>query len=621
MNTPIYNKLKELDSEKRIPFHMPGHKRTDFGAFFGIEKMDITEITDYDNLHEPEGIIRESMDLVKDIFKSTESWYLVGGSTLGILVSISSVCKPGDKILIGRNCHKAVYNCIRLLQLEAVYCYADISQKYDVCVDMKPEMVEKKLKENPEIKAVVLTSPTYEGVVSDIKGIKKTIQPYGIPLIVDEAHGAHFVFDKYFPDSATKQGADLVIQSTHKTLPSLTQTAVLHLCSDLIKKEQVEEMIDIYETSSPSYLLMASAEYGIMYMKEEKEQLAQYVDNLKIFRKKCEQLQKIELLDQKKLGCFAYDNGKLVFSIKNCGINGKELFHLLYDKYHIELEMENLTYGIAMTSVCDTKENFEKLWAAISEIDKIYDCREKQNELEKKIQTEDLIGENFVTKNLEFVYPPKMMESWQCRGRQVENIKLSDAVGRISGKYVMIYPPGVPILVPGEKILKETVENITPNFLLQNFLLSNLTYGIAMTSVCDTKENFEKLWAAISEIDKIYDCREKQNELEKKIQTEDLIGENFVTKNLEFVYPPKMMESWQCRGRQVENIKLSDAVGRISGKYVMIYPPGVPILVPGEKILKETVENISQYLYNGYNVLGLSKEDQVQVLLKGDFIR
>lgn len=461
MNTPIYNKLKELDSEKRIPFHMPGHKRTDFGAFFGIEKMDITEITDYDNLHEPEGIIRESMDLVKDIFKSTESWYLVGGSTLGILVSISSVCKPGDKILIGRNCHKAVYNCIRLLQLEAVYCYADISQKYDVCVDMKPEMVEKKLKENPGIKAVVLTSPTYEGVVSDIKGIKKTIQPYGIPLIVDEAHGAHFVFDKYFPDSATKQGADLVIQSTHKTLPSFTQTAVLHLCSDLIKKEQVEEMIDIYETSSPSYLLMASAEYGIMYMQEEKKQLAQYVDNLKIFRKKCEQLQKIELFDQKKLGCFAYDNGKLVFSVKNCGINGKELFHLLYDKYHIELEMENLTYGIAMTSVCDTKENFEKLWAAISEIDRICDCREKQNELEKEIQTEHLIKENFVTKNLEFVYPPKMMESWQCRGRQVENIKLSDAVGRISGKYVMIYPPGVPILVPGEKILKETVENIS----------------------------------------------------------------------------------------------------------------------------------------------------------------
>lgn len=451
MNTPIYNKLKNLDSEKRIPFHMPGHKRTDFGAFFGIEKMDITEITDYDNLHEPEGIIRDSMNLVKDIFGSKESWYLVGGSTLGILVAISSVCTQGDKILIGRNCHKAVYNCIRLLQLEAVYCYADISQKYDVCVEMSPETVQKKMKENPDIKAVVLTSPTYEGVVSDIAAVKEVLRPYNIPLIVDEAHGAHFIFHEYFPKSATECGADLVIQSTHKTLPAFTQTAVLHLCSNLIPKERVEEMLDIYETSSPSYLLMASAEYGIMYMKENKEQLTEYVDNLMNFRKKCEQLKKIELLSQKKLDCFAYDNGKLVFSVKNAGMNGKELFSLLYKKYHIELEMENLTYGIAMTSICDSKENFDKLWKAISEIDKI--CVGKSLSGDKK--------ENFNTINISEISLPKVMESWQCRGKETEIVGLKDAVGRISAKYVMIYPPGVPILVPGEKILQETVENIS----------------------------------------------------------------------------------------------------------------------------------------------------------------
>ena len=169
-----------------------------------------------------------------------------------------------------------------------------------------------------------------------------------------------------------------MIQSTHKTLPSFTQTAVLHLCSDIVTKEQVEEIIDIYETSSPSYLLMASAEYGIMYMKENQGQLAEYVDNLKNFRRKCEQLQKISLLNQKKLNCFAYDNGKLVFSVKGCGINGKELFQLLYEKYHIELEMENLTYGIAMTSICDKKEDFDELWKAISEIDKM--CEEKERE-------------------------------------------------------------------------------------------------------------------------------------------------------------------------------------------------------------------------------------------------
>lgn len=510
MNTPIYNKLRELEAEKRIPFHMPGHKRADFGAFFGIEKMDITEITDYDNLHEPEGIIRESMNLVKDIFKTEESWYLVGGSTLGILVSISSVCRQGDKILIGRNCHKAVYNCIRLLQLEAVYCYADISSEYDICEDMKPETVERKLKENPDIKAVVLTSPTYEGVISDIAHIKEVMRPYGIPLIVDEAHGAHLIFHEYFPESATEVGADLVIQSTHKTLPSFTQTAVLHLCSDIVSKEQVEEMIDIYETSSPSYLLMASAEYGIMYMKEKQEQLAEYVDNLKSFRRKCEQLQKIALLSQEKLDCFAYDNGKLVFSVKECEINGKELFHLLYEKYHIELEMENLTYGIAMTSVCDKKEHFDKLWEAIFEIDKLCDSRQKQ--------------------------------------------KLNEALNKIE---------------------------------IQNQDKTN-------TEICNKTRTetgvFDK-----SEIEKSIQNTVK-NKLQEKKQT---------------IYPPKVIESWQCRGKEMETVTLSEAVGRVSGKYVMIYPPGVPILVPGEKILKETVENISQYLYNGYNVLGLSKKQML----------
>lgn len=513
MNTPIYNKLKELDSEKRIPFHMPGHKRTDLEAFFGIEKMDITEITDYDNLHEPEGIIRESMDLMKDIFGSEESWYLVGGSTLGILVAISSVCRQGDKILIGRNCHKAVYNCIRLLQLEAVYCYADISEEYDVCVDMKPEKVREKLKENPDIKAVVVTSPTYEGVVSDIAAIKEVIRPYDIPLIVDEAHGAHFIFHEYFPASATERGADLVIQSTHKTLPSFTQTAVLHLCSDLISKEQVEEMLDIYETSSPSYLLMASAEYGIMYMKENEGQLTEYVDNLINFRKKCEQLKKIELLSQKKLQCFAYDNGKLVFSVKKAGINGKELFSLLYKKYHIELEMENLTYGIAMTSVCDSKENFDKLWKAILEIDEM--CVERC--VKKRFSEYENFGNS------------KFLAKTDRKQSRKENIKK--------------YADG--------------------------------------------------------------DNNEKQSENKESSNQKNIFEGN----------NPKILESWQCRGKEIETVELKKAIGRVSAKYVMIYPPGIPILVPGEKILQETVENISQYLYNGYNVLGLSEEKCI--VLKG----
>ena len=436
MNTPIYNKLKELDSEKRIPFHMPGHKRTDFGAFFGIEKMDITEITDYDNLHEPEGIIRESMDLVKDIFKSTESWYLVGGSTLGILVSISSVCKPGDKILIGRNCHKAVYNCIRLLQLEAVYCYADISQKYDVCVDMKPEMVEKKLKENPEIKAVVLTSPTYEGVVSDIKGIKKTIQPYGIPLIVDEAHGAHFNFHDKFPESAVKRGADAVIQSIHKTLPSFTQTALLHLNGNLIDKDRVKKYWNIYQSTSPSYILMAGISRCLTFLEDNmcdsvsSGYMDEYVFRLTNLRKEIKKLKYIKLQE-------VDDISKIVLVVND----GKNLYDKLLNDYGIQLEMASVNYCIAMTSVGDKQVYYDRFIEALRELD----------------TPENEYSGSYSPALVKAVVALNMYEADSCDN---ETVNIRDSIGHIAASNICFYPPGINLVNAGEVVTQEVIDVI-----------------------------------------------------------------------------------------------------------------------------------------------------------------
>ena len=518
----LLERLTEYAGSDAYPFHMPGHKRREIpdgipGGFPDPYGIDITEIDGFDNLHHAEGILKDAMETAAAIYGADRSWYLVNGSTCGILSAVFATTENGGKILTARNCHKAVYHAICLNRLEAEYLYPEEITEFGINGGIRAEDVRKALEKDAmrcagnsgdvrgkitKIQAVLITSPTYEGVVSDIRVIADVAHEYGIPLIVDEAHGAHLIFHKYFPDSAVQEGADLVIQSTHKTLPSFTQTAVLHLCSDIVTKEQVEEIIDIYETSSPSYLLMASAEYGIMYMKENQGQLAEYVDNLKNFRRKCEQLQKISLLNQKKLNCFAYDNGKLVFSVKGCGINGKELFQLLYEKYHIELEMENLTYGIAMTSICDKKKDFDELWKAISEIDKM--CEEK----EKK------------------------------------NRSLNKAVNEI-------------------KIAIQNQDKVE-------------------IEICD--KNKPKIETKIHNHYKV--IQEKENE-----QT---------------IYPPKIIESWQCRGKAMETVELADSTGRVSGKYVMIYPPGVPILVPGEKILKEIVENISQYLYNGYNVLGLS---------------
>lgn len=452
MNTPIYTKLMQLKNEKRVPFHMPGHKRRGNGVFKEIENLDITEITDYDNLHHPEGIIRESMDKLKQIYGTRESWYLVNGSTVGILAAISACCEQGDGILIARNCHKSVYNAIRLLHLEAHYFYPDLSKRYDLIEnigDRQIKEIQDILENNKKIRAMVLPSPTYEGVVMDIARLKKVTEKYNVILIVDEAHGAHFPFHEYFPKSAIDCGGDIVIQSTHKTLPAMTQTALLHLCTDKITPEAISDMLSVYESSSPSYILMASAEYSVAFMNENGDEVQGYVDNLQIFRKKCEQLKFIHLIQKEDLCCLDYDRSKLVFSVELSGWNGITLFERLFYKYHIELEMADQCNCIAMTSVCDSAEMYDRLFEALKEIDREIAA---QGIKEKNKRTE-IIADGFLV-------PEKLMESWQCIGMEKEWISVKNAEGRIAGGYVTLYPPGSPLLVPGEKIVKETVEKL-----------------------------------------------------------------------------------------------------------------------------------------------------------------
>lgn len=477
MRTPIYDALCQLKEKKRIPFHMPGHKRkvNNTNAFSKICSMDITEITDYDDLHHPEGIIRESMDQLKEIYHTKESWYLINGSTVGILAAISSVCKPGDKILVGRNCHKAVYHAIRLLRLEVCYLCPRTSSDYDITLDIGEEErkeIEEILQREKTIRAVVITSPTYEGVVSDVSSLKEMLNRWEIPLIVDEAHGAHFQFHEAFPKSAVECGADLVIQSTHKTLPAFTQTALLHLCSDRVSVKEVNSWLAVYETSSPSYLLMASAEQAVAFMHNERRKVQNYVDNLRSFREKCGQLREITLLDPEMLSCFDYDIGKLVFSVKKTGIDGKELFDQLLKNYHIELEMQNMSYVIGMTSVMDEKEDYDQLFRALQEMDQMLQMN-REKERESSFEKEDQKEQNIKFHDMLSV-PEKQCEVWQCE--TLKEVSCEEAVGRVAGEYVMLYPPGIPLLVPGEKIIKEMVENIQ-YYLYNGYNITGLENG------------------------------------------------------------------------------------------------------------------------------------------------
>ena len=436
--TSIYNKLKQLQYSEDYPFHMPGHKRnlkTD-SLFDDIAKIDITEITGFDDLHHPEEMIREVMDDLKQIYGTKESYLLVNSSTAGNLAAIAALCKIGDKILVARNCHKSVYHAIELLGLDPIYVYPEID-KDGICEGITKEQVDEAIKSETRIKAMVLVSPTYEGRVSDIEGISDVLHKHNIPLIVDEAHGAHFIYYDAFPKSAVSAGADIVIQSLHKTLPAMTQTGLLHLCTDCVSKELMQKKLSIFQTSSPSYVLMSSIEQCIHICNENRGYFQQYCDRLWILRKKLEELQHIQLVRTD-------DIGKLVFSVKNTTMSGEELFTVLRDKYHLELEMSELYYVIAMTSICDTQEGYDRLYEALSQIDQTIGIHKIKNEF----------------KTINFHKNQKAMKPEEATRKKRCQMDYKQAEGKIAAEFVFLYPPGIPLIVPGEIIDEYAIHKI-----------------------------------------------------------------------------------------------------------------------------------------------------------------
>ena len=259
MEERLYKKLESYGRSDFYPFHMPGHKRNPLAVDgdFPVER-DITEINGFDNLHHAEDLLKRAQEDVARLYGVPESFYSINGSSGAILAAVSAAVGKGGQILIARNCHKAVYHAIYLRDLGATYIYPHEDPKLGINGGISPSRVEMYLAENPEIEAVLITSPTYDGIVSDVARIAEVVHNHGIPLIVDEAHGAHFHFSDYFPVSAAELGADVVINSLHKTLPSLTQTAILHINGKLANRRRIKKYLDMLQSSSPSYIFIRS---------------------------------------------------------------------------------------------------------------------------------------------------------------------------------------------------------------------------------------------------------------------------------------------------------------------------------------------------------------------------
>ena len=508
---PLLERLSTYAASDAYPFHMPGHKRQVKMGITSVPNpfsVDITEIDGFDNLHHAEDILKESMNSAAAVYGADRSWYLVNGSTCGILAAIAAAVKPGEKILMARNSHKSAYHAVVLNQLEPVYLYPEEVPEFQIPGGIEPEQVERALLEHPEIRAVFVTSPTYEGIVSDIQGIAATAHRHGAALIVDEAHGAHLPFGdgNYFPDGALPEGADLGIQSLHKTLPSLTQTAILHLKSQILDAKKVEQYLSVYQSSSPSYILIASMENCVRYMAEKGAgEMARYGARLRELREKLAKLKHFRLLKEEicgAAGVYGYDPSKLVLFPDF--MTGTRLAEVLRTEYHLEAEMSSGRYVLLMTSFMDTEEGFSRLERALLELDArvekleaesvgLKDAKQGRQKPFSGAQSNQKPNQENDSEN----YPQQMCLPWQAWHGDGMLVPLEEAEGRAARTCVTIYPPGVPMLMASSRSRIWCRSSISPSrAIVCSRIREDWKLGLTVEGICEKSDKLN-LWIEV----------------------------------------------------------------------------------------------------------------------------
>ncbi|MDR1132420.1 MAG: amino acid decarboxylase [Oscillospiraceae bacterium] len=464
----LFQQLKAYAASGAVPMHVPGHKRNAAGIAF-LEKLgaryDITEIAGFDDLHHPHGILREAMKRAAALWNSADAFFLVNGSTCGILAAVaaaSKLCGNGT-LIMARNCHRSVYNAAELNGLTPVYIAPPTVAGFGFCGSISPKAIEIAVQDNLGT-PIILTSPTYEGVISNIAEIAVICHMYGSPLIVDEAHGAHLGLSPYFTGGAVHAGADIVIQSVHKTLTGLTQTGLLHLSGGLIRREDILRELSVYETSSPSYLLMAAIDGTRELVEERGSALFQaWRARLDRFDGLLSPVQNLrlpghgELFSCQKRGHQAgysgrgiesaevcgFDRSKILISCEGTDTTGVAVMDALRAGFGIECEMAACGHAVAMTGLLDSDEHLEKLAAALAAVD---------------------AGVRRTAPRVPFTapkIPPRRMAVSQARRQPARALALRDARGRICAEYIWAYPPGIPLVVPGEELTDEVVSSLS----------------------------------------------------------------------------------------------------------------------------------------------------------------
>lgn len=453
--TPLLDALMEYVNNNTVPFHVPGHKKgqgmwNEFKNFVGtnVLSMDVTVFKQVDSLHKPTGVIKAAQELAADAYNTDYTFFSIHGTSGAIQAMVMSVVGPGEKIIIPRNVHKSVTAGIILSGASPVYMQPEIDHTVGVALNVTPETVENALEDNPDAKAVLIVNPTYYGVSTDIEKIVNIVHRYNIPLIVDEAHGPHLHFNSRLPISAVDAGADICSQSTHKIIGSMTQSSLLHVRKGFVDVNRVKTVLSLLQTTSPSYILLASLDAARKQMViDGKELLDKTIDLADYARKSINSIEGYYCFGEEvlgKKGAYAFDPTKVTITCKDLGLSGYELERILAEKYYIQPEMSDLYNVLCVFSLGDTKESVDKLINALKEISDVQCCS-----LRRKLEIIDVPD-----------IPEQILTPRDAFNSMTVSVPLSDSMGQISAEFLMAYPPGIPILCPGEMITKDIIDYV-----------------------------------------------------------------------------------------------------------------------------------------------------------------
>lgn len=446
--TPLIYALEAYRNDGKIQMHMPGHKGgQDFPQWFieNFVKYDLTEIPGLDNLHNPESVIKKSMDKCSEVFGARKSFYLVNGSTSGIHAMLMSALEKGDKLLVQRDCHQSVINGLILFGIQPIFIMPEYNEAWHVKTPASLAVWEKAVLENPGIKGALITSPDYFGFCSPLEDLSDMMHKKGKILLVDEAHGAHFVFSKDLPLTALEQGADLCVQSLHKTLPALTQAAILHIGNTNVPENRIKLAVSMLTTTSPSYPIMASMEYAVDFaQKEGASRYGKLINMLNDIKSELNKMRKLKLFPDEMEGV-KRDPTRIVIYTSYADLSGYELYKMLDEEYGVVAEMADESHVVFITTTADKKKDLEYLKNSLLALEQKLKASESQ-------------------KNVFSLWPIQpgkcIMPELSIYLKECRDVLLNCSEGLVSARMITPYPPGIPLLCPGEIITKEHIHII-----------------------------------------------------------------------------------------------------------------------------------------------------------------